>query len=176
MIRYESCSRPVYPEEALRQGREGTVLLRFLIGADGWVKRALVAKSSGDPALDEAARAGLETCRFHPPLADGKPVDAWTAIEYVWQLLTTKTKEARMSELKYEAIGRYIYGAARFGGKKDAVERWLADDLGQACPQEGDDEGVRALWDAFLAKYPTLDALQENHARFMAFLQQGPAN
>lgn len=176
MIRYESCARPVYPEEDFRQNHEGTVTLRFLIGADGWVKESLVVKSSGYPALDEAARSGLAKCRFRPPMADGKPVTAWTPVQYVW---TTKAgpgkeRESSTSEMQYEVMGRYIYGAARFGGKMDDVEHWIADDLGVARPQPGDSEAVRELWTAFLAKYPTPEALQENHARFMEMLRKRP--
>lgn len=83
-IRYDSCARPVYPEEALAQKHEGTVTLRFLVGADGKVKDARVMRSSGYPALDEAARAGIAKCSFHPALAEGKAVEAWTLVQYVW--------------------------------------------------------------------------------------------
>lgn len=84
-IRFDSCARPNYPEEALKQKQQGEVTLRFLIGADGVVKKSLVQKSSGFPALDEAALAGIAKCRFNPPMVDGKPVDGWTAIVYVWK-------------------------------------------------------------------------------------------
>ncbi|QOY95370.1 energy transducer TonB [Massilia sp. UMI-21] len=84
-IRTETCSRPEYPEQELKQNHQGTVTLRFLIGADGIIKRSLVQTSSGFPALDEAALAGISKCRFNPPLVKGKPVEAWTAIQYVWK-------------------------------------------------------------------------------------------
>lgn len=84
MIKYDSCSRPVHPEESLREKHEGTVTVRLLIGQDGKVKKSLIEKSSGYPALDEAAREGLAKCSFYPPQVEGKPVDAWTAIQYVW--------------------------------------------------------------------------------------------
>lgn len=80
-----------------------------------------------------------------------------------------------MNEMQFEAIGRYIYGAARFGGKMDDVERWMADDLGVTRPQPEDSEAKRGLWSAFFAKYSTADALQENHARFMEMLRNRPA-
>lgn len=83
-IRFDSCSRPVYPDEELKQNRQGTVTLRFLIGADGTVKDSRVVTSSGYPALDEAARVGIAKCSFHPALLEGKPVDAWTLVQYVW--------------------------------------------------------------------------------------------
>lgn len=79
-----TCSRPVYPEEDARQKNAGTVTLQFLIGPDGRVLESKLQKSSGYPGLDEAARSGLAKCRFKPPMVDGKPVRAWTAVQYVW--------------------------------------------------------------------------------------------
>jgi TonB family protein len=171
MIRFESCARPAYPEEAFRQEHKATVLLRFLVGADGRVKQALVARSSGYPVLDEAARAGLAKCSFHPPVAGGKPVDAWTPIQYVWDVPSASPNGASVSEANYEAIGRYIYGAARFGGDMADVTRWIAADLGVDAPAPDDAEGMRGLWRAFFARYPTRDELQQNHARFLDSLK-----
>ena len=85
MIRFDSCARPVYPAEASSQKQEGTVTLRFLIGSDGKVKQSRLVTSSGYPALDEAAAVGLSKCSFNPAVKDGKPVDAWTAVQYVWK-------------------------------------------------------------------------------------------
>lgn len=79
-----------------------------------------------------------------------------------------------MSDMTYEAMGRYIYGAYRYGGNGADVARWIADDLGVAAPAPGDAAAVGALFQTFLAKY-SREQLQENHARFMAFLQQRPA-
>jgi outer membrane biosynthesis protein TonB len=39
-IRFETCARPEYPEQELKQNHQGEVTLRFLIGADGSVKRS----------------------------------------------------------------------------------------------------------------------------------------
>ena len=79
-----TCSRPVYPEQDARLGNAGTVTMQFLIGADGRVLESNIQKSSGYPSLDEAARSGLAKCRFKPPIIEGKPVRAWTAVQYVW--------------------------------------------------------------------------------------------
>ena len=86
MIRFESCTRPAYPEHEANQNHQGIVTLRFLIGANGKVKKSLVVTSSGYPALDEAARVAMAKCNFNPPVVNGRPVDAWTAVQYVWQL------------------------------------------------------------------------------------------
>lgn len=85
-IDFASCPRPRYPDAGIAAGHEGTVDLRFLVGADGKVQADRIARSSGHATLDEAARRALATCRFRPALAGGKPVPAWTSVSYVWQL------------------------------------------------------------------------------------------
>ncbi|HZW37615.1 MAG: TonB family protein [Deltaproteobacteria bacterium] len=52
-------SRIVYPEEAIRRGQEGEVLLRIRVGEGGIPKEIRVARSSGARTLDEAARNGV---------------------------------------------------------------------------------------------------------------------
>lgn len=80
------CSRPVYPPQALANKVEGTSTIGFLINADGYVIDSKLYKTSGDDALDEAARSGLAKCRFKPPTRDGKPVQAWVPVQYVWTM------------------------------------------------------------------------------------------
>lgn len=84
-IRFETCARPEYPEQSLKQNHQGAVTLRFLLSKDGIVERSLVQTSSGYPALDEAALVAISKCRFNPAMVDGKAVQAWTAIQYVWK-------------------------------------------------------------------------------------------
>lgn len=84
-VRVETCARPEYPEQSLKQDHQGAVTLRFLLSKDGIVKRSLVQTSSGYPALDEAALVAISRCRFNPAMVDGKAVAAWTAIQYVWK-------------------------------------------------------------------------------------------
>jgi len=52
-------SRIVYPEEAVRRGQEGEVVLRILIDGHGNPSALRVARTSGVPVLDEAARRGV---------------------------------------------------------------------------------------------------------------------
>lgn len=84
-IRTDTCARPEYPRAELEQNHQGMVTLRFLLGADGIVKQSLIHTSSGYPALDEAALVAISKCRFNPPLVDGKAVEGWTTIQYVWK-------------------------------------------------------------------------------------------
>jgi bla regulator protein BlaR1 len=84
-IRFDSCVRPAYPEQELKQNHQGVVTLRFLVGTDGKVKESLIMKSSGYPALDDAALAAISKCSFNPPMASGMPVDAWIPVQYDWK-------------------------------------------------------------------------------------------
>jgi D-alanyl-D-alanine endopeptidase (penicillin-binding protein 7) len=81
---FRSCAKPMYPHDDLAAGHEGTVTLRFRVEATGTVSESKVAKSSGFPGLDEAARQAIEKCQFTPPLVEGKPVATWTHVQYVW--------------------------------------------------------------------------------------------
>lgn len=83
---FETCKRPDYPAESIKQNHTGTVTLGFLIAKNGAVKESKVKKSSGHVALDEAAHTALVKCKFKPAIAKGKPVEAWTAVQYVWTL------------------------------------------------------------------------------------------
>jgi len=62
------------------------VTLGFKIDEAGRVAGSRLEKSSGHPLLDEAARTGIEKCRFSPGIEDGKPVATWMKMQYVWLL------------------------------------------------------------------------------------------
>jgi len=62
---------PEYPEEARRRRQQGDVLLHLVIEADGDVARVFVARSSGFPALDDAAMRAAQRWRFEPARQDG---------------------------------------------------------------------------------------------------------
>jgi TonB family protein len=81
-----SCAKPVWPQADLAAGNQGTVTLKFEIDADGKVLRSMVAKSSGHPALDEAAKEGITKCTFIPGTLNGKPVRSAMQMQYVWTL------------------------------------------------------------------------------------------
>jgi protein TonB len=81
-----SCAKPDYPSASRRLEEEGTVSLKFLIGADGRVLQAEIEKTSGFPRLDEAARNALSKCQFRPGTLDGRPEQSWASIKYTWRL------------------------------------------------------------------------------------------
>ncbi|CAH2598889.1 Energy transducer TonB [Rhodovastum atsumiense] len=59
-----------YPAEARARGEEGTVLLRFVLAADGEVLSARVIRSSGVTSLDTEGLAMIARAAPFPPLPD----------------------------------------------------------------------------------------------------------
>jgi periplasmic protein TonB len=80
------CQKPPYPTLSERREEQGTVHLKFLIGADGRVLESHIEQSSGYARLDEAARVGLSLCQFKPATVDGKPEASWVIMPYTWRL------------------------------------------------------------------------------------------
>jgi protein TonB len=86
VVDFNSCAKPMYPQDDLKASHQGTVTLAFLVGADGVVSDSKIVKSSGFIPMDEAARAAIVKCHFSPALAGDKPVAHWTRVQYVWTL------------------------------------------------------------------------------------------
>ncbi|MBI3444072.1 MAG: energy transducer TonB, partial [Magnetospirillum sp.] len=80
------CKPPQYPPASRRAEESGSVVLKFLIDADGAVMESNVDGSSGFERLDEAARQALAQCRFKAGTVDGRPERSWARIRYVWKL------------------------------------------------------------------------------------------
>lgn len=73
-----SMDDPLYPDIAREAGVEGTVLVRVLVGDDGFVKDMFVIQSI--PMLDEAAAEAAWTAVFKPALQKDRPVAVWMVI------------------------------------------------------------------------------------------------
>lgn len=89
-----TCAKPAYPLQSLRDEQQGTVTLAFLIGVDGAVKASKIVKSSGFMLLDAAASEGIARCRFKPTHVNGKPEQSWVQMQYVWSLSDPSPAEA----------------------------------------------------------------------------------
>jgi periplasmic protein TonB len=63
--------KPVYPEEARKEGIEGVVILEATADARGRVENAKVLRSI--PALDQAAIDAVKQWVYEPLILDGKP-------------------------------------------------------------------------------------------------------
>lgn len=78
---YGASPLPAYPIAARRRGEQGTVTIRVLVGADGAVVRAEIARSSGFRELDDAAlRTVRRRWRFVAARRDGRAVPSWVLV------------------------------------------------------------------------------------------------
>ena len=86
--RYARDFEAPYPSASQRMGETGTVVVRVVIGVDGRVLRATVARSSGFERLDAAAlRQALAKWRFIPALKGGTAVEAEREVPVTFRLL-----------------------------------------------------------------------------------------
>lgn len=75
---------PVYPQQALAQKLEGSVVVHTMIAPDGSVQSAEPA--SGDPMLAQAAVEAVRQWRFDPMMLNGTPVTVDTTITVAFHL------------------------------------------------------------------------------------------
>jgi TonB family protein len=84
--RYRDTPKPIYPENARREGREGRAVLRVLIDNQGKAKSVELNTSSGSEALDQAATEAIKRWRFHPAHVGDTPVDSWVNVPIDFRL------------------------------------------------------------------------------------------
>lgn len=76
-----------YPDEARRDGVQGMVLVKALVGKDGHVKEASVDLEK--PAPEILAKAAVEAVRqwtFEPGKAKGEPQEVWIVVPVNFKL------------------------------------------------------------------------------------------
>lgn len=82
----EYIPQPPYPEAARLAEIEGTVVVEALVDVDGKIIEARVLKSSGNPALDEAAVKAARDARFSPARQRDMFVRVWVSIPFRFTL------------------------------------------------------------------------------------------
>jgi len=71
----EGSAAPVYPLELVKQGVEGSVIVRYVIDSTGRAEPAsLEVTASTHPGFTEAVRDALPGMRFTAATRDGRPV------------------------------------------------------------------------------------------------------
>lgn len=76
---------PVYPEEALKNGLEGTVYVKIWVGTEGKVMDAVIQKSD-DAIFNQASLDAAKQFQFTPALKDGTPVSVWVTVPFKYKL------------------------------------------------------------------------------------------
>jgi protein TonB len=84
--------RPEYPMTALRQGIEGHVTLRILVGADGKAESVEAMECQGHESFVRAAISVVKRWRFRPAQRDGSPVPFWCAQKISFSLAENQDK------------------------------------------------------------------------------------
>jgi protein TonB len=79
-----NCERPRLPWRAEQRKLTGEVILAMLIDVDGKVTDARIARSSGQPILDQTALAGARRCHFVAATVDNVPVPSWELFRFWW--------------------------------------------------------------------------------------------
>ena len=67
-------AQPRYPVEAARAGKEGWVVLSYVVEPDGSVSNALVEDSSGQRSFERAAMSAVKKWRFEPATVNGDAI------------------------------------------------------------------------------------------------------
>jgi protein TonB len=87
-IGYQNNPAPDYPPMAVRQGWQGTVLLRVRVSSTGAVDAIEVVRSSGKKVLDDAAIHTVERWVFAPSTRGSKAVDGFATVPIEFKLDT----------------------------------------------------------------------------------------
>lgn len=77
---------PAYPEESRRRREEGTVLVKVFVSPLGTPQAVSLYRSSGFPALDQAALEAVRRWRFRPATAGGAPVASYAVVPISFHL------------------------------------------------------------------------------------------
>jgi TonB family protein len=76
---------PVYPEEARKNGLEGTVYVKIWVDTEGKAKEAVILKSD-DAIFNQASLDAAKQFQFTPASKDGKPVAVWVSVPFKFKL------------------------------------------------------------------------------------------
>lgn len=87
-IGYKNNPAPDYPAQAVRQGWQGTVLLRVRVLASGTVDAIEVIRSSGKKLLDDAAIATVQRWVFAPSTRGSAAIDGFATVPIEFKLDT----------------------------------------------------------------------------------------
>ena len=78
---------PAYPDSCRKSGITGTAVVRFLVGKSGGVESVVLAKSSGNGVLDQAALNAAGGFRFKPGLDGyGRPIRCYAYQPFAFRL------------------------------------------------------------------------------------------
>jgi protein TonB len=87
---------PVYPDQALRSGMQGTVVLQALVSKEGLVEDLKLM--GGSLILGEAAVQAVRQWRYQPYFVNGRPVETQTVVTVEFKLPAVAVVESPVSK------------------------------------------------------------------------------
>lgn len=86
-LTYNSRIPPSYPESAIKNREQGTVVLKILVGKDGSPLTITIDPATeASAALSKVAVEAAERWRFNPATEEGKPIQAYTRVPITFSL------------------------------------------------------------------------------------------
>lgn len=78
---------PDYPEDQRLAGLQDTVVIRYIIGTDGWIKDLSILQHAKQRAFDDATIRALREWRFKPLIHDGHPIEVVHELTVFFELV-----------------------------------------------------------------------------------------
>lgn len=86
-LSYNSRMQPHYPEDAIKNKQEGTVILMVLVGTDGMPRKVDVDPATkAAPSLVKAASDAAMQWHFNPAMKNGKPMEGYDRVPVKFSL------------------------------------------------------------------------------------------
>ena len=79
-------AQPVYPNISIQLGREGSVVLSFMVDTTGKAYEIRVRHSSADSVIESSAITAVQQSTFSPALLNGEAVDSHQLSSYTFKL------------------------------------------------------------------------------------------
>lgn len=133
-----------YPKEAQKQGKQGRVIVQFVVNKDGSITGDSVVRSV-DPLLDaEALRVVRSMPNWTPGKQKGKPVRVRFTLPVTFQLNGDAPKqatEAKQPEATDDKIFQVVEDQPEFPGGMEALMKHLSKEI--KYPKEAQDKGTQ---------------------------------
>lgn len=84
--RFADGFQPQYPPRERQLERDGSVVLRVLVGIDGRVKQVERQSATSDDFFNETRRTALAKWRFRPATRNGEPIERWKTMRVTFRL------------------------------------------------------------------------------------------
>ena len=78
---------PDYPEDQRLAGLQDSVVIRYVIGTDGWIKELNILQHAKQKAFDDSTVRALREWRFKPLMHDGHPIEVVHELTVFFQLV-----------------------------------------------------------------------------------------